>query len=376
MDDIRKKIVLVDDTLTNLRIGSKILINEYDVFTAPSGERMFHILGELTPDLILLDIDMPVMNGYEAITRLKADPQTRDIPVMFLSANCGPDFEAHGLSLGAVDYMVKPYCPQLLRKRVETQLRLTAQEKTIRDYEEKLRQAEREKTKTLGELKKKVLKTVIELVERREEVTGGHLERTYQYVGLLLDVLIKNNIYQDIIQSWEKDFLLQSTRLYDLGKVSINDQILLKPGKLTDEEYAQMQRHTLLGVKILEDIEEDLREGAAETDFLSHAKAFAVSHHERWDGSGYPYGLKGANIPLQGRIMAIADVYSALITERPYKRACTHEEAAGIIVQGKGVQFDPALVDIFLSVSGQFQTIAASGTASEASPQSPGMGAK
>jgi putative two-component system response regulator len=353
----RKKIVLVDDSLTNLKIGSRILIDEYDVFTAPSGEKLFQILKKFTPDLILLDIDMPVMNGYEVIRLLKKDERSRGIPVIFLSSNCGPDYESEGLALGAADYMVKPYSPRLLLKRVETHIRLGSQQQLIADYGEKLRQMEREKTKALAELQKNILKTVIELVERRDEVTGGHVERTHQYVGVLLDVLIKNNIYQDIVQSWEREFLLQSTRLYDLGKVSINDQILLKPGKLTDDEYDEMKKHTLLGVRIIEDIEADLRDSAAETSFLEHAKAFAGCHHEWWDGTGYPYGLKGYNIPLQGRILAIADVYAALITERPYKTACTHEEAARIIAQGKGTHFDPTLVDLFLSVSDQFKII-------------------
>jgi putative two-component system response regulator len=357
MKSNKKKIILVDDSVTNLRIGSRVLIERYDVITVPSAGKLFQVLEKFTPDLILLDVDMPVMNGYETIRILKANEQNRRIPVIFLSSNNGPSCESRGLELGAADYMLKPYSPQLLLKRVETQLRLGDQERVIADYGEKLRQMEREKAKALEELQKNVLKTVIELVERRDEVTGGHVERTHQYVGVLLDVLIKNNIYQDIVCSWEKDFLLQSTRLYDLGKVSINDNILLKPGKLTDEEYAEMKKHTLLGVKIIEDIEADLEESSAETGFLEHAKAFAGCHHEWWDGTGYPYGLKKYNIPLQGRIMAIADVYAALVTERPYEKARTHEEATRIIAQGKGTHFDPVLVDLFISVSDQFQAI-------------------
>ncbi|MDR2785497.1 MAG: response regulator [Treponema sp.] len=357
MKNIRKKIVLVDDSVTNLKIGSSTLIKKYDVFTVPSAAKLFQVLEKITPDLILLDIDMPVMNGYETIKILKANEQNRGIPVIFLSSNKGPGCESEGLELGAVDYVVKPYSPQLLLKRIETQFRLGDQERIIVNYREKFRQMEQEKARALEELQKNVLKTVIELVERRDEVTGGHVERTHQYVGVLLDVLIKNDIYQDIVHSWEKEFLLQSTRLYDLGKVSINDHILLKPGKLTDEEYAEMKKHTLLGVKIIEDIEADLEESSAETSFLEHAKAFAGCHHEWWDGSGYPYGLKGYNIPLQGRIMAIADVYAALVTERPYEKARTHEEATRIITQGKGTHFDPVLVDLFISVSDQFRTI-------------------
>jgi putative two-component system response regulator len=357
MKNIRKKIVLVDDSVTNLRIGSGLLIEKYDVITVPSAAKLFQALEKVTPDLILLDIDMPVMDGYETLRVLKASERNRRIPVIFLSSRNGPSCELEGLELGAADYMVKPYSPQLLLKRIEMQLRLGDQERIIAEYGEKLRQMEREKAKALEELQKNVLKTVIELVERRDEVTGGHVERTHQYVGVLLDVLISNNIYEDIVRYWEKDFLLQSTRLYDLGKVSIKDNILLKPGKLTDEEYAEMKKHTLLGVKIIEDIEADLEESSAKTGFLEHAKAFAGCHHEWWDGSGYPYGLKGYNIPLQGRIMAIADVYAALVTERPYEKARTHEDAAKIIVQGKGTHFDPVLVDLFISASDQFRII-------------------
>jgi putative two-component system response regulator len=357
MEPVRKKIILVDDMLTNLRIGREVLSGIYDVFTVPSAEKLFRMLEKTTPDLILLDIDMPGMNGYEAIKFLKADEQTRGIPVIFLSANGNHDCESKGLSLGAVDFVTKPYCPQILLNRVGTQLRLESQHRLIREYEAQLRLVETEKVKALAELQRKVMKIVTELVGRRDEVTGGHMELTHRYVEVLLDVLIKNDIYHDIVQSWEKDFLLQSTLLYDLGKVSINDRILLKPGRLTDEEFTEMQKHTLMGVKILEAIEAELEGNSTEISFLDHAKAFAGCHHERWDGSGYPYGLKGYNIPLQGRIMAIVDVYTALVTERPYKRACTHDEAMQIIACGKGSNFDPALVDLFLSASGRLQQV-------------------
>jgi putative two-component system response regulator len=170
-------------------------------------------------------------------------------------------------------------------------------------------------------------------------------------------VLIKNNIYQDVITSWEKEPFLQSTLFYDLGKVSINDAILRKPGKLVESEYNEMKKHTVLGVKIIDDIKAKLNENVAETSVLDYAKVFAGSHHEKWDGSGYPYGLKGYNIPLPGRLMAIADVYDALLAPRTYKKSYTHDEAAEIISQGKGTHFDPVLVDIFISVADTFRNI-------------------
>ncbi|MDR1352952.1 MAG: response regulator [Treponema sp.] len=234
----REKIILVDDSLVNLKIGSKILIKNYDVFTAPSAEKLFQVLEKVKADLILLDINMPVMDGYEAISILKANEQTKDIPVIFLTSNSGSDCESECLALGAADYMLKPYSSQLLLKRVETQLRLRAQEKIIRKYEGRLRKTEGEKAKALEELQWNIFKTVTELLERREEVTGGHINRANKYVEVLLDVLRKNNIYQDIVQSQGNQFLLQSTLLYDMGKVLPNDQILLKAAKLTDEEYA------------------------------------------------------------------------------------------------------------------------------------------
>jgi putative two-component system response regulator len=199
----RKKIILVDDSLVNLKIGSKILIEKYDVFTAPSAEKLFQILEKVKADLILLDINMPVMDGYQTISTLKANEQTRDIPVIFLTSNSGSDCESECLALGAVDYMLKPYSCQMLLKRVETQLRLKAQEKIISEYEGRLRKIEQEKKQALEELQWNMLKTVTELVERRDEVTGGHVGGAHKYVEVLLDVLVKNNIYQHIGQSRE-----------------------------------------------------------------------------------------------------------------------------------------------------------------------------
>jgi putative two-component system response regulator len=183
------------------------------------------------------------------------------------------------------------------------------------------------------------------------------VERTRKYVEVLLDVLIKNNVYHDIIGSWEKELFLQSTLLYDLGKISIKDDILRKPGKLAENEFNEMKKHTLMGVKIIEEIQTDLEKNSAAASVLDYAKVLAGFHHEKWDGTGYPYGLKGYNIPLPGRLMAIADVYDALIARRPYKKSYTHERAAKIISQGKGTHFDPVLVDLFISVADKFQVI-------------------
>jgi putative two-component system response regulator len=248
----------------------------------------------------------------------------------------------------------------MLLKHINLHLLVESQSKQLQECTAKIHQLIRENKNALGDLQQKLLKTVIDLVERRDEVSGGHVERTRKYVEVLLDVLIKNNVYQDIIKSWEKESFLQSTLLYDLGKISVKDSILLKPGKLAASEYNEMKKHTIMGVKIINDIKADIKaemHGASAEGVLDYAKLFAGYHHEKWDGTGYPYGLTGFNIPLPGRLMAIADVYDALIAPRSYKKTYTHEEAAEVIAHGKGTHFDPVLVDLFIGVADKFRTI-------------------
>ena len=350
-----KKIVIVDDNIINLKIGLQALKCSYQVSTIPSGEKLFPFLDDFTPDLILLDIEMPGMNGFEVCERLKANSKTSKIPVIFLTSNDSLEYEKRGFALGAADYIHKPFYPPFLRRRIS--LHLQAQQWENIEYSEKLQNDQ----KALADLQMRLLKTVIELIERREEVTGGHVDRTRKYVEVLLDVLVKNDIYTDIVSSWEKDLVLHSTMLYDLGKLSIKDAILLKPDKLEEDEFKAIKNHTLMGVKIIDDIRADMAEDSKEADILDYAKEFAGFHHEKWDGTGYPNGLKGYNIPLPGRLMAIADVYDALISKRSYKKSFSHEEALEIISQGKGTHFDPVLVDVFMSVSDKFNYIAGQG---------------
>ena len=352
-----KIIIIVDDNATNLRVGFNALKGDYEVRTAPSGDDLFLLLTMIVPDLILLDVEMPEMNGFQVFERLKANPETASIPVIFLTASDSIEFEKQGFDLGADDYMRKPYFAPFLRKRIALHLQAAQLDRKNREYEEKLLTNQKE----LADLQMRIFKTVIELVERRNEVSGGHVERTRKYVEVLLDVLIKNNIYGDIVASWDKDLVLYSSMLYDLGKFSINDAILLKSDKLEEDEYSIIKKHTLMGVKIIDDIRAKLTENTKEANVLNYAKEFAGYHHEKWDGTGYPNGLKGYNIPLPGRIMAIADVYDALISKRNYNKSYTPEEAATIISQGKGTHFDPVLVDAFISVADQFRNIAGQG---------------
>jgi putative two-component system response regulator len=355
------KICVVDDVPANLLMAKQALQADYDIKTVKSGTELLSLLENWRPDLILLDIEMPVMNGFEVLSRLKAEPEMAAIPVIILSSDNSLQDEAKCFSLGAEDFIQKPFYPPFLRKRLGRHFRLESQARIICDYEQKIQALVRDSNMALGNLQSRLLKTIVELVERREEISGGHAERTYKYVEVLLDVLIKNKIYDDIVNSWEKELFLQSTLLYDLGKISVKDAILLKPDKLADYEYDEIKKHPLMGVKIIEEIRAGMDNNTAETSVLDYAKILAGFHHEKWDGTGYPYGLKGYNIPLPGRLMAIADVYDALIAQKPYKKTYTHEEAATIISQGKGTHFDPILVDAFIVVADQFKTISNQG---------------
>ena len=353
-----KKIVIVDDNIINLKVGLNALEKDYEVITALSGEKLFSLLNKITPDLILLDIDMPDMNGFEVFELLKSNPKSAHIPVIFLTSNDSLEDEKRCFTMGAADYFHKPYYPPFLIKRISLHFQAGILKNRNREYEEKLKVSQA----NLTELQSRLLKSVLELMERRDEISGGHVERTQRYVEVLLEVMIKNNIYGDIIASWEKDLILQSTMLYDVGKISVRDAILLKPDKLEEDEYTAVKKHPLMGVKIIDGIRSELGENSTVTNWLDYAKEFAAYHHERWDGTGYPNGLKGYNIPLPGRLMAIADVYDALVSKRIYKKQCTHEEAMRIIYQGKGSHFDPVLVDAFITVADKFNNIAGRST--------------
>ncbi|MDR2739137.1 MAG: response regulator [Treponema sp.] len=350
---VSPKIASVDDDVTSLALGKSILSQKYDIITIPSGEKFFVLLEKVQPNLILLDVEMPGMNGYEVLKRLKANPKYADIPVIFLTSRSDTSSELEGLSLGAIDYISKPFSPPLLLKRIELHLLVVTQTERLKEFNTNLQQMVKAKTKTVLDMQNSVLKTVANLVEYRDEVTGGHIERTRGYLEILLDAMFAQKLHADEIKTWDRDFFLQSSQLHDVGKISIRDNILLKPDKLTDEEFNIMKKHTLFGVQIIEEIQKD----TSESSFLTYAKILAGTHHEKWNGTGYPYGLAGENIPLGGRLMAIADVYDALISVRPYKTPLTHEKAMQIIVEGKGTQFDPDLIELFLSVADKFNRL-------------------
>jgi putative two-component system response regulator len=360
MENEKPLVLLVDDNPANLRIGKNVLSEKFAVATAPSADKMFSLLENNIPAMILLDVDMPEMNGYEAIKILKSKPRTRDIPVVFVTGRTESDDELAGLSLGAIDYITKPFQPSLLLKRIEAHLLVEAQKKKLEKqaaelkyFNDNLQRMVEEKTENVIDLQNALLKTMAELVECRDDITGGHIERTQRGIKLLLVEIERSGLYREEAKDWDVELLLQSSQLHDVGKISIDDSILKKQGKLNDEEFTAMKKHAAFGEKIIEKIETL----AKENDFLKYAKIFAACHHEKWDGTGYPYGLKENAIPLLGRIMAIADVYDALTSVRPYKKAFPHDEAVRIIVESGGTQFDPALIEVFLKTAEQFREI-------------------
>jgi putative two-component system response regulator len=334
-----KSIFAVDDSDTNLSMVKTALEKNYRVLTMPSAMKMFTLLEKITPDLILLDVEMPDMNGFEALLYLKSNPSHKDIPVIFLTGYADDKIEARGFEMGAVDFITKPFSAPVLQNRIKTHL----------DIDELIR----ERTAQLRRLQNGIVTVLADVVEERDKETGGHNNRTSMYIRILLKAMKERKVYANEIGGWDMEMVVSSARLHDVGKIHVFDMVLNKPGKLDSDEYEKMKLHTTEGAQIIDRM---IRQ-TGEVEFLHNAKLFAEYHHEWWDGSGYPHGLAGTEIPLQGRIMAIADVYDALVSLRPYKEAFTHEEAVSIIATRAGKQFDPKIVEIFLEVKDQFLTV-------------------
>jgi putative two-component system response regulator len=342
-----KTILAIDDQSFNLVKIEEALEDNYKVLTTTSAERMFEILQKVAPDLILLDIEMPEVNGFEAIRRLKANETHAQIPVIFLTGRTDEISEAQGLKLGAVDFITKPFSKPVLLNRVQMHLNVDG---LIRERTAQLNQKEKEVRK----IRNGIVRVLSNVVENRDEITGGHIERTSSYTSLLIETLLAKGVYADEIKTWNIAAAVASASLHDVGKVVVSDLILNKPDKLTDEEFAKMKEHVAKGVKIIDQI---IDTTGISDSFLVNAKLFAGDHHEKWNGCGYPKGLKGENISLQGRIMAIADVYDALVSDRPYKKAFTHEKAVSIIMEDAGKHFDPKIADVFFEINDKFDDI-------------------
>ncbi|MCL1893077.1 MAG: response regulator [Holophagaceae bacterium] len=362
MDSERSKIILVDDIKANLDQGRNMLKTFYEVYPAISAAKLFELLDNFLPDLILLDIEMPEMNGYEAIKKLKSDDRFADIPVIFLTAKTDSESELKGFDLGAMDYVSKPFSAPLLLKRIEKELLILRQKRELlrakeylEGYTDMLSAEVIKKTEEIVDLQNAVLSTVADMVEFRDKLTGGHNYRTRLYLKALMEEMKKEGIYGDVIADWDQATFLYSAQLHDVGKIAISDLILNKQGKLTPEEFEIIKTHVTAGIDAIEKIMSSL---SSSSKFLVHTLAIVGTHHEKWDGSGYPVGLSGKNIPLEGRLMAIADVYDALVTDRPYKKSFTCEEAKKIIQDSSATHFDPTLIPVFLNVENEFARIA------------------
>jgi putative two-component system response regulator len=307
-----------------------------------------------TCDLILLDVDMPDMTGYDVMSLLKRHPVAKDIPVIFLTGRTSQAEEEKGLVHGAVDYVAKPISAAILMARVQTQLALKDARDRLSDHNRALEERVRERTRELSLTQDVTILSLASLAETRDNETGNHIRRTQSYVRILAHALVDGGNYTDQLDDHTIELLVKSAPLHDIGKVGVPDSVLQKPGKLTAEEFEIIKLHCSHGRTALESAEEML----GTTSFLHHAKDIASYHHEKWDGSGYPEGLEDENIPLSARLMALADVYDALISKRVYKPPFASEQAVAIILEGKGSHFDPVIVDAFVRCLGQFEETA------------------
>ncbi len=342
-------VMIVDDTEENVDLLVEALGEYFDLSVAMDGESALNKIIQTPPDLILLDIMMPGIDGYEVCRRLKKDPNTQKIPVVFLTAMGQEENEAKGLSLGAIDYITKPFSPDLVKSRVSNHLLLKL-------HQDKLEGLVKKRTVQLEKMQGAIFKAMGTLAEYRDPETGGHIKRTQNYVKILAEHLRRHPKFKNLLTAQNIDLLCSSAPLHDIGKVGVPDGILLKPGKLTDEEFEEMKKHTTYGYNAILSSESDLDDEGSE--FMQFAKEIAYTHQEKWDGSGYPRGLKDEEIPISGRLMAVADVYDALISKRVYKAPFPHEKAVAIIKEGKGTHFDPEMVDAFLELEDKFRQIA------------------
>ena len=351
MIDERASILVIDDTPGNLSLLNQLLRTHYRVKLANSGERGLELAALSPTDLILLDIMMPEMDGYEVFERLKANPATSRIPVIFLTAKSGTDDEERGLAMGAVDFIHKPIAPSVVLARVRTHLQIRNWQTFLEDKSAWLQKEVEARVSEVSRLQEATIRVMVSLAEFRDECTGNHIRRTQNYVRLLAEYLSRLPRDAEFLRGEQIDRIAKASPLHDIGKIAIPDNILLKPGKHTPEEFEIMKTHSVKGERMLQ---HSIREMGGDNAMLVFACQIARSHHERWDGSGYPDGLAGEAIPLAARLMAVADVYDALRSRRPYKKAFEHREAVDLIVQGGGSHFDPLLVEAFLALQSQF----------------------
>jgi len=343
-------ILIVDDTETNIDILVDALTDEYELAVALCGKDALETVDIEKPDLILLDIMMPEMSGYEVCKILKSNPDTTEIPIIFLTALTQLESKTKSFELGAVDYITKPFEILEVRARVKTHLELKKAHEFLMNQNQVLEEMVRKRTDELEKSRAATIFSLAALAETRDPETGQHIKRTQYYVRVLAESLRKKEHYKKILTPQYIELLFASAPLHDIGKVGVPDAILLKPAGLSNDEFKEMKKHTLYGKNTLNVAIREL----GNDSFFGLALEIAFTHHEYWDGTGYPNGLKGLEIPLSGRIMALADVYDALVNERIYKEAFSIETAREMIVKRSGIQFDPDVVDAFLENEEEF----------------------
>ena len=353
LNSVSPTVLVVDDVTTNVMILEEILKNDYNVLTANNGKQALKLLRETAvhPKIILLDVQMPEMTGTELFDILKLDETLKRIPVIFITAE--NDFESELLAAGAVDFIYKPFMPEIVKLRIRNQIELKNYSDSLEEMVA-LKTAEViKKTEEANHILSNALQGLANVIEHRDLESGQHVKRTQFYVGALANHLIySKSKYADTLLRFQPEIIVRAMALHDVGKIAIPDRILLKPGRLTTEEYELIKTHTTMGKKIIEEL------GDVETSlYLKHSEDICYSHHERWDGNGYPQGLKGDEIPLVARLAALADVYDALICARSYKAAMSYTESVKIIEEGRGTQFDPVIVDALIPIQDEFQKI-------------------
>ncbi|MBI3231076.1 MAG: response regulator [Burkholderiales bacterium] len=353
--DSKPTILVVDDTPANLTLLNSLLRDSYRVKLANSGAKALQLASSEAPDLILLDIVMPEMDGYQVCQHLKAQAATQRVPVIFLTSKSAPEDEEEGLKMGAVDFIHKPISLPIVLARIKTHLQMKAWQDFLQDQNAWLQKQVEQRLSEINHLQDATIHVMVSLAEFRDEFASRHIAHIQEYVRLLARELATLPRYSSQLSESDIMMLSKLAALHDVGKIAIADHILLKPSALTAEEFAIIQTHAQRGYEILCQAGEQMGQQGA---FLATAKQMALSHHERWDGSGYPAGLSGTAIPLAARLMALADVYDALCTQRPNRAAFSHEQATSMILEGRGTHFDPDIVDCFANISSHFAAVA------------------
>jgi putative two-component system response regulator len=354
--NIRPTVLIVDDVPDNLMLMNELLQDRYEIKLANNGRNALRVAGQAPhPDLILLDVMMPEMDGYAVCRELQRNPLTAEIPVIFLTARNQPEDEVRGFEAGALDYISKPINPVTLQSRVSTHLQWKASREMLKDQNKHLAYLVRERTSELEQMQDAIILAMASLAEMRDNETGFHIRRTQLYVAAVARRLQRHPRFSAELSDENIALIYKSAALHDIGKVGVPDHILLKPGKLTVDEFERMKLHTLYGRNTILEVEKYIGSSNA---FLRYAREIAYSHQEKWDGSGYPEGLSGNDIPLSARLMAVADVYDALISKRVYKDAMSHERALQIMSAGRGTHFDPDILDAVMAIQDEFRAIA------------------